>query len=115
MLCVFSSFRLSILRKPAEVELVPMSLAWRPLWPTAVMTYICCRAPQHKVAPIIKRTEFLYIGGLPTIRIKGLDRLSGGRGLMASRMLAGVSAFIHSRRLKVPYDVIEYPEWGAEG
>ena len=51
----------------------------------------------------------------PTIRIKGLYRLSGGRGLMAARMLAGVSAFIHSRRLKVPYDVVEYPEWGAEG
>ncbi len=34
---------------------------------------------------------------------------------MAARILAGISAFIHSRRLGVPYDVVEYPEWGAEG
>ncbi|MBI4536551.1 MAG: glycosyltransferase family 4 protein [candidate division NC10 bacterium] len=46
-------------------------------------------------------------------RVRGLGRLRAPH--TTARIRAGLSAFIEFHRLQAKFDVIEYPDWGAEG
>jgi glycogen(starch) synthase len=45
--------------------------------------------------------------------VRGLGRLKAP--FTSARLRTGLSAFLEFRRLKIAFDVIEYPDWGAEG
>lgn len=53
----------------------------------------------------IHRRDLTYIPGLGRFRAP----------LTAARIRSGVSTFRAFRELRTPFDVIEYPDWGAEG
>lgn len=58
----------------------------------------------------------VWIHRRPQIRVRGSSRLLGRKWPeTVPRILTATSTFVHSRRLGVRFDVIEAPEWMAEG
>lgn len=57
--------------------------------------------------------EGVWVHRRRLVRARGATRL--GFGETAHRLLLGAQAFLAARVLRCAFDVIEYPEWDAEG
>ena len=67
------------------------------------------RSEQNDRDVYIHRRDQLRIPGF--LKLCRLLRLT----LTSSRILAGISTYLEYKRLQIPFDIIEYPDWGGEG
>ncbi|HEY6419302.1 MAG TPA: glycosyltransferase family 4 protein [Candidatus Binataceae bacterium] len=68
-------------------------------------------------APSDTVDEGVFVHRRPSVRLPGLGRVGTITGFRrsAAALIAGLSTFFQYRKLRVNFDLIEYPEWGAEG
>lgn len=65
--------------------------------------------------PYDRLEDGVWIHRRALTKIKGLWRVTPKSFQTRDRIILGLSNFVSVRKLRIPFDVIEYPEWGAEG
>ncbi len=77
--------------------------------------YVLSSVPGQKASTFLD--QGVHIHRVDQLRIPGLDRLryAIAAPFTVTRIRTGLSVLAHYRRLGVDFDVIEIPDWGAEG